>query len=249
MLAQKSANWFRKRHSIITASQVATILGYGYGINAYEKLLEKKRKEWSSDMIISSQATEWGNLYEPIANSFYQKLKKKKTYDEQPLMFHSELEWLGASPDAIIKKKGVPWKLVEYKCPYTRMLKDIPPHYYWIQCQIQMEVCDLNLCDLFEVKIEEVSEDLSKDFVVDEYGKTHYYRIVEWKNHPIKRDRKWFESVKDTLYSFYLEFARPRRSNRKRTRSFDNSYLDSGKKTKVYRENLSQILKQFFKMN
>ena len=48
---------------------------------------------------------------------------------------------------------------------------------YWIQCQIQMEVCNINVCDLFEVKIQEYSsENIIEgiEAITDDNDQIHY---------------------------------------------------------------------------
>ena len=93
-------------------------------------------------------AINWGIKYEPIAVKIYEKLKKTKV-NEIGLIEHPKIKWLGASPDGILNCG----KLLEIKCVWKRRLKekDVEP-YIWIQIQIQLECCDLDVCDLFECK-------------------------------------------------------------------------------------------------
>jgi hypothetical protein len=50
--------------------------------------------------------------------------------------------------------------MLEIKCPFSREITGIPKKEYWIQCQMQLEVCQLNVCDFLEVKFKEYeSED------------------------------------------------------------------------------------------
>ena len=202
IIKQKTLEWYRLRHSIITASQVPIILGYCKYTKVNE-LLIKKRQKWNEDMIVSTEATEWGILYEDVANELYKKVNNCETQDEQPLYIHREYDWLGASPDAIIYENGVPVKLVEYKCPRTRKINDEAPYNYYIQCQIQMEVCDIDECDLFEVEICETIPEVCDGSVIDKYGVKHNYYIVKYKTHTIRRNREWFNSNKDKLKNFY----------------------------------------------
>ena len=60
--------------------------------------------------------------------------------------------------------------MVEIKCPPKRKFtKTVPPH-YGMQVQGQLEVCDLDECDFFQVKIEEYKnfEEYSKDNWINE---------------------------------------------------------------------------------
>ena len=45
--------------------------------------------------------------------------------------------------------------MLEIKAPAKRIITGIPPPYYWVQCQQQMQVCRLDVVDFLEVKIEE----------------------------------------------------------------------------------------------
>jgi len=72
---------------------------------------------------------------------------------------HLELEHLAASPDGIIVECNdnaeLVGRMVEIKCPYSRIPNGIISSQYWIQMQIQMEVCNLELCDFIEAVIKE----------------------------------------------------------------------------------------------
>ena len=60
--------------------------------------------------------------------------------------------------------------MVEIKCPPKRKFtKTCPPHYL-MQVQGQLEVCDLDHCDFFQVKIEEYEnfEEYEKDIFIDD---------------------------------------------------------------------------------
>ena len=72
------------------------------------------------------------------------------------LLNHQKLHWLAASPDGITPD-GV---MLEIKCPFIRKIKPKEfPMYYWVQVQIQLEVCDLYECDYIECSIKEVEEE------------------------------------------------------------------------------------------
>ena len=74
---------------------------------------------------------------------------------------HPELHMVSASPDGITPK-GV---MIEIKVPIKRHITGIPPIYYWIQMQQQMQVCNLDRVDFVECKI---TEYLNKnDFLKD----------------------------------------------------------------------------------
>jgi hypothetical protein len=86
------------------------------------------------------------------------------------LIRHPTINFIGASPDGICnsttKTSGVfspkYGTMLEIKCPYVRKIKktgkvdgDIVPHYYYIQCQVQLEVCKLENCDFWQCTLKE----------------------------------------------------------------------------------------------
>ena len=42
--------------------------------------------------------------------------------------------------------------MLEVKNIYNREIRGIPKEEYWIQMQIQMETCDLDICDFLETR-------------------------------------------------------------------------------------------------
>jgi hypothetical protein len=72
---------------------------------------------------------------------------------------------LAASPDGINVKETSPLygRLLEIKNPFSRVITGIPKKAYWIQCQLQMAVCNLDECDFLETRfVEYESEDAFK---------------------------------------------------------------------------------------
>lgn len=178
---QRTPEWFRARQCRVTASEAASCLtksqtvcetyvnefnlGTSFKYNELEPLNPYEKKE---DYIIKKCAsffgeakfkdtvfTLWGKKYEEIACRLYSKLNSTNVI-EFGLISHGRLRWLAASPDGITED-GV---MLEIKCPKSRKIDDkCPPLYYWIQTQIQLEVCDLEECDFFECEIAEVTEE------------------------------------------------------------------------------------------
>jgi len=88
---------------------------------------------------------------------------------------HSRLPWLAASPDGV-DDDGV---MIEIKNPITREIIGVPKGEYWIQTQIQMEVCDLDVCDFIEAKVSEYD---GREFYEEDESADVLYRgcIVEY---------------------------------------------------------------------
>lgn len=164
---QKSPEWLKARKSLITASNASLLLPRTkrliecYSIySTIEELVDPKvmcdpfgdnytfysKKVSKGDPFIGSKATIFGEKYEDVILEYYKVTKDKQIHDFS-LIIDSEFPFLGASPDGITSDGN----LVEIKAPYSR--KIIPGHVplkYYIQVQIQLKVCNLNLCDYIE---------------------------------------------------------------------------------------------------
>ena len=165
---QRSPEWYEMRKEKLTASSIASAIGKCHFTSREELILSKiEDKPYESNPI-----TEWGVKYEDIAILFYEELYNVKVLDFG-LIPHPTFKAFGASPDGICDNTGndeYVARMVEIKCPPKRKFtKTCPPHYL-MQVQGQLEVCDLDHCDFFQVKIEEYEDydDYSKDYFLDD---------------------------------------------------------------------------------
>lgn len=115
------------------------------GCNPYMNIKEFYLKKCGHVPFKGNIATRHGQKYEDVASNIYSLLFNKKIL-EFGLLKHNDLHWLGASPDGITED-GI---MLEIKCPYRRNITGIAPFYYWVQVQLQLEVCDLTFCDFLE---------------------------------------------------------------------------------------------------
>lgn len=199
---QRTEKWYEIRNNMITASEVSSVLECNIHQTSYDTLLRKL----SPMKQITNQATEWGNRFEPVAIQFYEYLQNKKVY-QLGLVTHSKYSWLGASPDGLL----LSGKLLEIKCPIYRNITDEIPLYYWIQMQIQMEVCDMPECDYFECKFYQYANKEEYDNDTETNAKNYfndnkqiiYYKFVNSNLKRVKRDPKWFKENIQKLQSFY----------------------------------------------
>lgn len=177
---QRSEEWFKQRQTRVTASEAASCLyksrqvcepytrAFGLtnfkfkdtdGLNPYEKrenyIIKKCSSVHGQSSFKDTPATLWGKRYEEVANRLYCKLKQTNVI-EFGLLPHPQFNWLAASPDGITPD-GV---MLEIKCPKSRKIDEkAPPIHYWVQMQIQLEVCDLDQCDYLECEIEETLDE------------------------------------------------------------------------------------------
>ena len=108
----------------------------------------------------------WGQKYEPVSNMLYCKYYNVDI-DEFGCIPHNKYHFIGASPDGIVTTKTSPrfGRLLEIKNIVNREITGIPKKEYWIQMQLQMEVCGLNECDFFETKF--VEYESASEFYAD----------------------------------------------------------------------------------
>ena len=165
---QRSPEWYEMRKGKLTASSLASAIGKCHFTTREELILSKIEDK----PYVSNPITEWGVKYEDIAILFYEELYNVKVLDFG-LIPHPTFKAFGASPDGICDDTGndeYVARMVEIKCPPKRKFtKTCPPHYL-MQVQGQLEVCDLDHCDFFQVKIEDYEnyEEYEKDIFVDD---------------------------------------------------------------------------------
>tara|TARA_Y100000389_G_C17470636_1_gene530335 strand:+ start:4200 stop:5513 length:1314 start_codon:yes stop_codon:yes gene_type:complete len=178
---QRTPEWFSYRNNVLTASSLSNVFEKKASAH-YNELLEEKvlcdRKP------ITGKALQKGIRNEPIAQEIYER-KTKTKITEYGCIRHKKYNYLGASPDGIVtetesESEIYMGRMLEIKCVLSRILYGIPLWKYWVQCQLQMEVCDLEYCDFFECQIDENStEDEFFEYVKSTSDETDkYYGIT-----------------------------------------------------------------------
>ena len=154
---QRSKEWYSLRDTMLTASSLADAVGKGHFKSRDDLLIEKS--SLTPPPRLSSEITEWGVKYEPVATTFYEKLNNLEVL-EFGLVPHTDFKIFGASPDGICSQQSPEdyiGRMLEIKCPPKRKFTKEVPEHYWMQMQGQLECCDLEECDFLQVKIEEYS--------------------------------------------------------------------------------------------
>ena len=193
-IEQQSDEWFDIRRKKITATQVGTIMGISPFQSPEDLYREKKNKSPMNKNL--NENIKWGYFHERFAKLEYEKMFNTKVFP-LGLLNHDSIDWLAASPDGIVNNDKYGAILVEFKCPLKRKFKHDAKvlNYYWMQCQIQMEVCNIDATDLFECWFDENQN------------------LVHYKNTRIFRDKHWFDETFDTLKLFYQALHSKRKRN------------------------------------
>ena len=168
-IEQRTAAWYEHYTKVLTASEFSTLFGSAKAKRSLilSKAFPKEERAFNrlACTTIDMNAMFWGIRFEPVVKQILEQTYKCKVY-EPGRITHMENGMLAASPDGIIEEspdaKSI-GRLIEIKCPYSRAIGGEIPYEYWVQMQIQMEVCDLDECEYLEAEI--VSPRLGMDTV------------------------------------------------------------------------------------
>lgn len=186
---QRHPDWLRKRYNFLTASQLASTVRLiqheidlrdqgiielelkkkvGQVVPAYDSynaLMLKKAAPYTEVRDPPSDAMMWGVAYEEIITRCHEFFIGCAVYDFN-LIPHPTIDFLGASPDGI----SADGRMLEIKCPMMRIPSGLPKIQYWMQMQLQMECCDLDVCDFLDVMVREYGnrESYVNDSFVDD---------------------------------------------------------------------------------
>jgi putative phage-type endonuclease len=229
---QRTKEWYEFRHNLITASNAYKAFENQTTQNQliYEKCqplnqdlyvdgddLEynedneenediKKIKEIKEVVMVNTNTTlHWRQKYEPLSVKYYEHVYETKIEDFGCIQ-HDTYLFLGASPDGInVDPETTRYgRMLEIKNIVNREIDGIPKKEYWIQMQLQMEVCDLDECDFLETKFTEYPDsnsyenDTSTETYEDEDG-------VEFNNLCLSKDNK----MKGEIIYFHTKEGKP----------------------------------------
>lgn len=222
---QRTNEWYEFRYNLLTASSIWKAFKSESTRNQliYEKCKPLDLSKYNGGVYTNSPL-HWGQKYEELSVMFYEKQFNTKVEDFGCIP-HDDYYFLGASPDGIIVDDESPiyGRMLEIKNIVNRKITGIPKYEYWIQMQIQMEVCDLNECDFLETRfIEYENEDeFNEDGTFNETkngepkgimmyfirdGKTHYEyaplfctkpAFLKWEEETMKKnsDAMWMKNI------------------------------------------------------
>ena len=156
---QRTQAWYDSRYNLLTASNLWKALGTEAQKNSliYEKCRPYTQfvEECSRHGNLSADnAMSWGQKYEAVSLQLYEH-RNQLYVNQYGCILHKEHAFLGASPDGI-SESG---KMIEIKNIVNREITGVPLDHYWIQMQIQMEVCDLDECDFVETRFKEFTDE------------------------------------------------------------------------------------------
>ena len=222
---QRTNEWYEFRYNLLTASSIWKSFKSESTRNQliYEKCKPLDLSKYNGGVYTNSPL-HWGQKYEELSVMFYEKQYNTKVEDFGCIP-HDDYYFLGASPDGIIVDEESPiyGRMLEIKNIVNRKITGIPKYEYWIQMQIQMEVCDLNECDFLETRFIEYENEteFNDDGTFEEtangepkgimmyfirHGKTHYEyaplfcdkpTFLKWEEETMKKnsDAMWMKNI------------------------------------------------------
>ena len=161
---QRTEEWYKFRHGLITASNIWKVLGSEAQRNSliYEKCKPYtiNNDETPVTYVNVTSPMHWGNKYEPLTIMMYEHMYNTRISDFGCIR-HPKYPFIGASPDGINTDPNSErfGRMIEVKNIVNRDITGIPKEEYWIQMQIQMETCDLDECDFIETRFKEFNSE------------------------------------------------------------------------------------------
>ena len=188
---QRTPEWYAFRNNLVTASNIWKIFGSEANYNSL--ICEKCRPDVQIPSITLDKSVDdddtpalaesknvnvesplhWGVKYEPLSVAIYE-YRNKCVVGQFGCIQHPRISCLGASPDGIVVSPesddyGV---MLEIKNVVNREITGVPSMAYWIQMQVQMEVCDLDDCNFIETQFKEYPEAVT---TADDDAETKFY--------------------------------------------------------------------------
>ena len=161
---QRTEEWYEFRYNHITASNAWKALSKNIGTQnqiIFEKCKPYVNKNYN---YLIETPMSWGIKYEPLTIKIYEMLNET-IIDEFGCIEHPRYSFLAASPDGIVTSNNNKGRMIEIKNVYTREINKNPKKEYYIQTQLQMEVCDIDECDFIETKF--IEYESYEDFLID----------------------------------------------------------------------------------
>jgi len=143
---QRSDEWYVFRRSTLTASNIYKIFQSDYSQS--QLIIEKSEPIDVNKFKVTNlnSPLHWGQKYEPVSLLYYEHINNTKV-SQFGCIPHAKYSYIAASPDGIIcdESSELYGRMIEIKNVVSREINSIPKMEYWIQMQLQMEVCNLNV--------------------------------------------------------------------------------------------------------
>ena len=223
---QRTTEWYNYRYNRFSASSIWKVLSTPAQYNSL--ILEKCKKPAENleyPTTNYNNPRNWGIKYEPLSIMIYEdKHPTTIVKTDYGCIPHPTYSFIAASPDGINVSPNCPEKygrMVEVKNIYNRDITGIPLEEYWIQMQIQMETCGLDVCDFLETRFKEYSgeeafySDISPEYkgVIlfllgkDGLGVNNRFEYMPmYVNLEKKHVEKWIQEIREKVSDTHLVY-------------------------------------------
>ena len=190
---QRTQEWYEFRHNILTASNIYKVFGTESMKNQliYEKCKPIDPSKYNN--VSTNSPLHWGVKYEDVSIQYYEYIYNTKISDFGCIK-HDIYDYIAASPDGIntLDTSLLYGRMLEIKNIVNRIIDGNPKHEYWVQMQLQMEVCKLNECDFLETRF--VEYESYEDFIADgSYSRTNNNKYKGMILYFIKNGSPYYE--------------------------------------------------------
>jgi len=154
-IEQRTSEWYIQMSTVISASEIGNLFA---SVRQRAKMVMSKTVPYQSrnqplaTLSNRMSAFDWGIRFEPVVKQIYEH-KYGATIKELGRLYHQTDKRCAASPDGLIyycPKNERTGRLIEIKCPVTRIINGIVPKDYYAQMQLQLHVTGLQTCDYVE---------------------------------------------------------------------------------------------------
>ena len=190
---QRTPEWYQFRNEHLTASNAWKVFGTHASRN--QLIFEKCSPAVERKSGLQETPMSWGQKYEPVTIDLYQHYNQT-VVTEFGCIPHPTYSFLAASPDGIVTGPNNYGRMIEVKNVVSREITGTPKKDYYIQMQLQMEVCDLAECDFVETKF--VEYDTEHEYFADETSEKGIM-IVFVENEGFVYDYMPFGTAKDQV--------------------------------------------------
>jgi putative phage-type endonuclease len=185
---QRTPEWYEFRYKHLTASNIWKAFSTESTKNQliFEKCQPLNGDKFSAVNIESPM--HWGQKYEPVSIQLYESIYNTQISDFGCIP-HKNIDFIAASPDGINTQKISEryGRMLEVKNIVNREITGKPKLEYWIQMQVQLEVCQLNECDFLETRFIEYADEeaFNLDRTISENKKGLMMLFMKSNNQPL----------------------------------------------------------------
>lgn len=160
-IEQRTPAWYAQTQNVLTASEISTIFSTAYarGQLVMSKAIPSIDSRPQQQTAVQSDRMspfDWGIRFEPVIKQIYEYKYGAEVKELGRIVHPDSSTRCAASPDGLVYSSNNDAKtgrLIEIKCPVTRVINEKIPNDYYCQMQLQMEVTGAPVCDYIEAKI------------------------------------------------------------------------------------------------